>query len=102
MAELTLASATTSVRSAVGHDCGLGRRVKFDFGPDGLIVVDAAQIPNVVHNAEASADCTLEMSLADFCEMNEGRLNSTVAFMTGRLRIHGDMSLAMKLDSIVR
>jgi putative sterol carrier protein len=33
--------------------------------------------------------------------MIDGQLNATSAFMAGKLKIKGDMSLAMKLQSIV-
>lgn len=47
------------------------------------------------------ANCTITMSAADFKEMVAGKLNATAAFMSGRLRIAGDMALAMRLQSIV-
>ncbi|MHB0884891.1 MAG: SCP2 sterol-binding domain-containing protein [Bacillota bacterium] len=47
------------------------------------------------------ANCTITMSSADFKEMVGGKLNATAAFMSGRLRIAGDMALAMKLQAIV-
>jgi putative sterol carrier protein len=34
--------------------------------------------------------------------MSEGKLNSTQAFMSGRLKIHGDMGLAMKIDGALK
>jgi len=47
------------------------------------------------------ANVTILMSAADFKAMVAGTLNATQAFMTGKLKIQGDMSLAMRLQSIL-
>jgi putative sterol carrier protein len=44
---------------------------------------------------------TITQSVADWKEINAGRLNPQMAFMSGKLKISGDMSLAMKLGSIM-
>jgi len=45
--------------------------------------------------------CTLTMSANDFLSMVDGKLNPTAAFMSGKLKLKGDMGLAMKLQSII-
>ncbi len=42
----------------------------------------------------------LKMKLADFVAMQEGRLNGQEAFMTGRLRIEGDMAFMMQIAAL--
>ena len=42
----------------------------------------------------------LKMKLADFVAMQEGRLNGQEAFMTGRLRIEGDMAFMMQVAAL--
>lgn len=49
----------------------------------------------------AAAKCTVTISSSDFASLVAGKLNPTTAFMTGKLKIAGDMSLAMKLQSIL-
>lgn len=49
-----------------------------------------------------NANATLTMKSANFVKMFQGKLNSTTAFMTGRLKIDGDMMLAMKLEKIIK
>ncbi len=44
---------------------------------------------------------TVTMELEDFKKMLEGELNPTSAFMTGKIKIKGDMSLAMKLQALL-
>ena len=43
---------------------------------------------------------TLTMAASDFLDLANGSLNGQMAFMTGKLKIAGDMSLAMKLGSV--
>lgn len=46
-----------------------------------------------------SPQVTVEMSAADFREMLAGRLGPVAAYMSGRLRLQGDMGLAMRLQA---
>jgi putative sterol carrier protein len=102
MTDVTLDSITQELRTAAETDTGLGKRIKFDFGSSGVVHLDATTVPNVVSNADEDADCTLAMSLEDYGRMANGELNSSVAFMTGKLKVTGDMALAMKLDSLIK
>lgn len=99
---MSLQQITEGMRERVGEDCGLGAKVKWDFGDDGIVLLDAAQVPNVVSNEDGDADCTLKISMADFIAMTQGELDGTTAFMMGKLKIDGDMSIAMKLQSVLR
>jgi putative sterol carrier protein len=51
---------------------------------------------------EPPADCSLSMSLADFHKFLLGKLNGTMAFMTGKLKIKGDLGKAIKIESLLR
>ncbi len=44
---------------------------------------------------------TITMTAADFVALVEGKLNGQMAFMQGKLKIKGDMSLALKLQQIL-
>ena len=46
-------------------------------------------------------DVTVELSEADFQEMVAGRLGAVSAFVSGRLRIRGDLALAMRLQPLL-
>lgn len=98
---MTLDEVTARLRERVGEDSGLGARIKFDFGADGAIFLDATQTPNVVSNEDAEADCTIRMALDDFVEMGNGELSPTMAFMMGKLKVDGDLGLAMKLQGLL-
>ncbi|KAK6174662.1 hypothetical protein SNE40_017897 [Patella caerulea] len=51
--------------------------------------------------APGGATCTMTMDSGDFKEMFAGNLQSTMAFMSGKLKIEGDMTLAMKLEKLL-
>jgi hypothetical protein len=54
--------------------------------------------------AEGTADaagCTVVATEADFLAIVNGKLNPQMAFMSGKLKIAGDMGLAMKLQQIL-
>jgi NAD(P)-dependent dehydrogenase (short-subunit alcohol dehydrogenase family) len=51
---------------------------------------------------QANADVTMTLKKADFIKMFSGQMNPTSAFMTGRLKIKGDLGLAMELEKILK
>ena len=58
---------------------------------------------NIVTKKEKAESPKLSVTMAvpDWREINAGRLNPQMAFMSGKLKISGDMSLAMKLGTIM-
>lgn len=48
------------------------------------------------------AGVTITMKDGDFVNMMTGKLNSQEAFMQGKLRMKGDMKLAMKLGEVIK
>jgi putative sterol carrier protein len=51
--------------------------------------------------AAANARCTVAATDQDFLSILNGKLNPQMAFMSGKLKIQGDMGLAMKLQLIL-
>ena len=98
---MSLDEITKAVSDRVGTDSGLGASVKFDFEDQGCVLVDASKVPNEVSNEDKDADCTIRMSMDDFKSMMAGELDATMAYMSGKLKVEGDMAVAMKLSSVI-
>ena len=97
-----LETITQKIASAVGDNSGLGKVVKFDFGSDGKILIDAARVPNVVSNEDGAADTTIQISIDDLKAMAAGSLDPMMAFMMGKMKVQGDMGLAQKLAPLLK
>ena len=99
---MNLQTATAQLREKVGDDSGLGAVLKFDCGADGVVVVDATRVPNAVSNdAALPADCTVMLAIDTLADLLSGDLEPVTGFMTGRFKVSGDMSVAMKLQRVV-
>ncbi|HTP76542.1 MAG TPA: SCP2 sterol-binding domain-containing protein [Rhizomicrobium sp.] len=93
----------TQMASAIGANSGLGGTLKFDFGDAGSVFVDGKSTPNSVSDGDGkTADCTIAVTLDTFDKMVKGELDGTSAFMQGKLRVAGDMGLAMKLGPVLQ
>lgn len=75
-----------------------GRTIKFDFGADGVILLDG--VNRDVNQRDDPAETTISMTLDNFKLLAKGKLNPTMAFMSGKIQIAGDMGLAMQLQSV--
>ena len=76
-----------------------GKTVKLDFGGDGAIMLDGNA--NAVTEGNGPADTTIKMAWADWEAMTRGELDGMTAFMTGKLKVEGDMSNAMQLQGVL-
>ena len=93
----------TEMGSRLGGNSGLGGTLRFDFGESGSVFIDGKSQPNTVSDgAGKAADCTITVSLETFEKLVKGELDGTAAFMQGKLRVAGDMGLAMKLGPILQ
>lgn len=76
-----------------------GKTIKIDFGADnGVVFMDGAN--SLVSDADNSADTTIKVSWEDFQSLASGALDGMTAFMTGKLKVEGDMGNAMQLQGI--
>ena len=76
-----------------------GKRVKIDFGPEGVIMLDG--IDKRVTEDDGAADSTVKVAWDDWIALSQGTLNPMTAFMSGKLKVEGDMSVAMQLQSVL-
>ncbi len=98
---MSVESVTAKIKQKMALAAGLNAKVKFDFGDDGIVFVDATQNPPVISNEDAPADTTLITSLETFTKILEGTQDPNLAFMMGKLKVQGSMGLAMKLNGIL-
>ena len=76
-----------------------GKRVKLDFGDQGVILLDGAA--NQVSEEDGAADTTIKVAWDDWQAMAAGQLDGMTAFMMGKLKVEGDMSNAMQLQGVL-
>lgn len=98
---MTLDECTAAIRDKVGGDSGLNATLKFDCGEAGTIYVDGKAIPNSVDNRSHEADCTVGITLDNLAAMLRGELEPATGFMTGKLKVAGDMSVALRMQRVV-
>ncbi len=71
--------------------------VKFVIEDEGAIMLYSSGI----RAGDEAADCTLTASSETFQGILAGSVNPTSAFMTGKLKLDGDMGQAMRLGSVL-
>ena len=76
-----------------------GKKVKVDFGDQGALMHDG--VAGAVTEDDGDADTTLKVSWADWEALSSGQLDGMTAFMTGKLKVEGDMSNAMQLQGVL-
>ena len=74
-------------------DGGFDGTAKFSIEDEGSIVIDS----DGARAADDDADVTLSADADTFRAILEGDLNPTAAFMSGKLKVDGDMGAAMRL-----
>ena len=76
---------------------GFDGSAKFSIEGEGSVIVDA----NGVRASDDDAEVTLIATADVFQDIMAGDLDPTSAFMSGKLRIDGDMGTAMRLSSVL-
>ena len=62
------------------------------------VAVDDGKV--TVSEGASEADCTLSASEDTLVKIAKGEANATTAYMTGKLKIKGDMGAALKLQKL--
>jgi putative sterol carrier protein len=85
---------------------GMNAVYAFDLaGDDGgqyHIALKEGSSADVGEGVPENPNITISMKSEDFVDLATGKLDGTMAFMSGKIKIKGDMGLAMKLQTVLR
>jgi putative sterol carrier protein len=79
---------------------GVSNSYLFDIDGEGQWLVDVRDGGVTVAEGTGDADVTITTSSDTFAEIVAGQQNPTTAYMTGKLKIKGDMGAALKLQKL--
>jgi putative sterol carrier protein len=97
MSEIVDAAVTALNRRLAG--AGIDGAVRFVIEDEGALLIGSdGAVPDA---SDDDADCTLTASAETFQDILAGDLDATSAFMSGRLKVEGNMGLAMKLGTLL-
>lgn len=95
----SLQEVTTAIAEKVATVKPFGKKIKFSL--DGQIIyLDGTTTPPSVSNDDNPSDCTISVSMDDFIKLMNKQMNAQMAFMSGKIKLQGDMMAAMSLSSI--
>jgi putative sterol carrier protein len=92
--------ANLSSRADASKTAGMSNSYLFDIEGAGKWKVDVDDGTVTVIEGEGDADATISASAETFEKIIAGEQNATSAYMTGKLKIKGDMGAAMKLQKL--
>jgi putative sterol carrier protein len=87
-------------RADASKIAGMTNSYLFDIEGEGQWLVTVADGSLNVSEGTGAADATIETSAETFEKIVSGEQNPTTAYMTGKLKIKGDMGAAMKLQKL--
>lgn len=97
---MTLPELTEQVRQRAQHAEPFEATAKI-VTEQGIVYVDGQQAPVTISNEDKAADCEMHIGMSDLIKLGQGDLNPMMAVMTGKLKIKGDMGVAMKLGKLL-
>ncbi|RSH86452.1 uncharacterized protein EHS24_004708 [Apiotrichum porosum] len=76
--------------------------IKNPEGKEATWVIDLKEAGNVTKGAGKKADVTISLTDETFLGLADGKVNAQKAFMTGQLKVKGNIMLATKLDGVLK
>jgi putative sterol carrier protein len=89
-----------SSRVDPSRTAGMNNSYVFDIEGAGTWTVKVADGSVAVTEGAEDSDCTITTSEENFMKIVRGEQNPTTAYMSGKLKIKGDMGAAMKLQKL--
>ena len=97
---MNLSEVVDQIKARAEKASPLGNTLKFQMG-DESILLNGSGDSNTVSTDDGDADCTISITKDDFLALLQGELNPMNAFMSGKIKVSGDMGVAMKLQSLL-
>jgi putative sterol carrier protein len=94
-------AANLNADAAKGMNSTIQFNLSGDSGGEWYVTIKDGKA-EVTKGKAASPNMTLSMTAQDYVDMIMGKLNGQMAFMSGKLKIAGDMGLAMKMQSLFK
>src|SRR3954470_502860 len=91
---------TLESRGDPAKAAGLNASYRFDIEGAGTWLVEVNDGKVSVSEAEGDADTIISTSADTFMKIASGEQNPTSAYMSGKLKVNGDMGQAMKLQKL--
>jgi putative sterol carrier protein len=91
---------TLATRADAAKIAGMTNSYVFDIEGEGQWLVKVADGAVSVAQGDGEADATISTSAETFEKIVSGEQNPTTAYMTGKLKIKGDLGAAMKLQKL--
>ncbi len=88
------------IRKQADNIPALGASIKFVLD-DNPLYIDGNGEKNVITTEDKDADCVIITTSETIMKLKNGELNPMMAVMGGKIKIKGDMGLAMKLQSLI-
>ncbi len=79
----------------------LGKTLKLVLGGK-PIVIDGSGDSNVISTEDREADTTVTMDEETFIGLAAGTMNPMMAFMSGKIKVKGDMNVATKMQALFK
>lgn len=96
--EMAFDNVLSELQSRAANAGPLGKTLKFDFNGQHIFI--DGNNGNNVSTEDKEADCTIGVAAEDLLSMIQGTLNPMGAFMQGKIKVKGDMGVAMKLNQL--
>jgi putative sterol carrier protein len=91
---------TLETRVDPAKAAGMTASYRFEIDGAGTWTVDVDDGKVSVSENGADADCTISTSSETFMKIAKGEQNATAAYMSGKLKVKGDMGQAMRLQKL--